>query len=294
MIVRIIGLTAAILLLQMGNVYSEDLNPVVGKVGDFVLREADLDRLISYQPAEAQKSIQSSSEQRTNFIRQILLTKAIASRARKDGFEKKPETREFVSYLIDQYLAQEYLSKVVVANVTSTDEEMKKYYAEHGKDFLIPEAVKVRHIFISAPKDSAAELKDKARAKTEDLLRQIRENEDFGKIAREYSEDSDSAAKGGDLGYITAGKTNSQEFENAAFALKPGEVSNIVETPFGFHIIRVDERREKRTASFDEAKEYIQAQLKEQNKQKKGQEFLDNLVRESGLEIVGQKSVISK
>ena len=294
MIVRIIGLTAAILLLQMGNVYSEDLNPVVGKVGDFVLREADLDRLISYQPAEAQKSIQSSSEQRTNFIRQILLTKAIASRARKDGFEKKPETREFVSYLIDQYLAQEYLSKVVVANVASTDEEMKKYYAEHGKDFLIPEAVKVRHIFISAPKDSAAELKDKARAKTEDLLRQIRENEDFGKIAREYSEDSDSAAKGGDLGYITAGKTNSQEFENAAFALKPGEVSNIVETPFGFHIIRVDERREKRTASFDEAKEYIQAQLKEQNKQKKGQEFLDNLVRESGLEIVGEKSVISK
>ena len=294
MIVRIIGLTAAILLLQMGNVYSEDLNPVVGKVGDFVLREADLDRLISYQPAEAQKSIQSSSEQRTNFIRQILVTKAIASRARKDGFEKKPETREFVSYLIDQYLAQEYLSKVVVANVTSTDEEMKKYYAEHGKDFLIPEAVKVRHIFISAPKDSAAELKDKARAKTEDLLRQIRENEDFGKIAREYSEDSDSAAKGGDLGYITAGKTNSQEFENVAFALKPGEVSNIVETPFGFHIIRVDERREKRTASFDEAKEYIQAQLKEQNKQKKGQEFLDNLVRESGLEIIGQKCVISK
>ena len=294
MIVRLIGLTVAILLLQMGNVHAEDLNPVVGKVGEFVLREADLDRLISYQPAEAQKSIQSSSDQRTNFIRQILLTKAIASRARKDGFEKKPETREIVSYLIDQYLAQEYLSKVVVANVTSTDEEMKKYYVEHEKDFLIPEAVKVRHIFISAPKDSTAEVKEKAKAKAEDLLRQIRKGEDFGKIAREYSEDSDSAAKGGDLGYITPGQTNSQEFENAAFALKPGEVSNIVETPFGFYIIRVDERREKRTASFDEVKEYIQAQLKEQNKQKKGQEFLDNLVKESGLEIVGEKSAISK
>jgi peptidyl-prolyl cis-trans isomerase C len=294
MIVRLIGLTVAILLLQAGNVYSEDLNPVVGKVGDFVLREADLDRMIGYQPAEAQKSIQSSSDQRTNFIRQILLTKAIASRARKDGFEKKPETREIITFLIDQYLAQEYLSKVVVANVTLTDEEMKKYYAEHEGDFLIPGTVKVRHIFISAPKDSTAELKDKAKAKAEDLLRQIRKGEDFGKIAREYSEDSDSAAKDGDLGYIAAGKTNSQEFENAAFALKPGEISNIVETPFGFHIIRSDERREKRTASFDETKEYIRAQLKEQNKQKKGQEFLDNIIKESGLEIVGEKSAISK
>jgi peptidyl-prolyl cis-trans isomerase C len=67
-----------------------------------------------------------------------------------------------------------------------------------------------------------------------------------------------------------------------------------VETPFGFHIVRADERREKRTARFDEVKEYIQAQLKEQNKQKKSQEFLDNLVRESGLEIAGEKSAISK
>jgi len=294
MIVRFIGLTAVFLLLQMVYAHAEDLNPVVGKVGEFVLREADLDRMISYQPEEAQKSILRSSEQRTNFIRQILLTKAIASRARKDGFEKKPETREIVSYLIDQYLAQEYLSKVVVANVTSTDEEMKKYYVEHEKDFLIPEAVKVRHIFISAPNDSTVELKDKARAKAEDLLRKIRKGEDFLKIAKEYSEDSDSASKGGDIGYVAAGKTNSQEFENAAFALKPGEVSNIVETPFGFHIIRMDEKREKRTASFDEAKEYIQAQLKDQNKQKKSQEFLDNLVKESGLEIVGEKSAISK
>jgi peptidyl-prolyl cis-trans isomerase C len=275
-------------------VYADDFNPVVGKVGEYILREADLDRLISYQPAEAQKSIQGSSEQRTNFIRQILLTKAIASRARKDGFEKKPETKEIVSYLIDQYLAQEYLSKVVVANVTSTVEEMNKYYVEHEKDFLIPEAVRVRHIFISASKDSTAELKDKARAKAEDLLQKIRKGEDFVKLAKEYSEDSDSASKGGDLGYVAAGKTNSPEFENAAFALKTWEVSNIVETPFGFHIIRVDEKQEKRTASFDEAKEHIQTQLKDQNKQKKSQEFLDNLVKESGLEIVGEKSAISK
>lgn len=294
MIVRLIGLTAFILCLQMGNAHAEDVNPVVGKAGEFILREADLDRLMSYQPAEAQKSIQGSADQRTNFIRQVLLTKAIAARARKEGFDKKPETREIVSFMIDQYLGQEYLSKVVVADVTATDEEMKKYYAEHEKDFMIPEAVNIRHIFISASKDSPAELKDKARAKADEVLLQIRKGEDFGKLAREYSEDSDSSARGGDLGYITAGQTNSREFENAAFALKAGEPGTMVETPFGFHIIRVDEHREKRTARFDETKEYIQTQLTEQNRQKRVQEFLDKLIRESGLTVVDEKSAISQ
>ncbi len=290
MIPRLIALLAAILIMQIGNVYAQDLNPVVGKVEDFILREADLDRLVSNQPPEAQKIIQTNADQRNNFIRQILLTKAIASRARKDGFDKKPEVKEIISLLIDQSLANEYLGKVVVANIKLTDEEMQKYYSEHQKDLQLPEEVKVRHIYIASPKNPTAELKEKARTKAEELLRQAREGVDFAKIAKEHSEDSDSANKGGDLGYISAGKTNSLEFESAAFALKPSEISTIVETPFGFHIIKVDEKKEKRRATFDEAKEYIQNQLKEQHKRKISQEFLDNLAKETGLEVIGGKN----
>jgi peptidyl-prolyl cis-trans isomerase C len=288
MIIRFILLALSIGMLLAGRVDAEDLNPVAGKTGDFVLREADLDRLLSNLSPEVQKSIENSPEQRSNFIRQFLLTKATASRARKEGFDRKPEVKELLSNLIDQFLAQEYLNKVVIANITITDDELKKYYAEHENEFLVPEAVKARHIFIASSKDSAVELKEKARLKAEVILEKIRKGEDFAKTAREQSEDADTAAKDGDLGYITEGKTNSLEFEKAVFALKSGETSNIVETPFGYHIIRIDDRKEKRTATLDEAKDYMTNLLREEQKKKKAQEFVEMLTRETGLEVTGK------
>jgi peptidyl-prolyl cis-trans isomerase C len=227
-------------------------------------------------------------------VRQLLLTKATAARARKEGFDRKPEVKEVISNLIDQFIAQEYLSKVVIADISVSDDDIKKYYLGHEKDFLVAEAARVRHIYISSPKDSSAELKEKARSKAEMILNQVKKGEDFAKIAKEQSEDADSAVKGGDLGFITAGKTNSPDFEKAVFALKAGEVGSLVETPFGYHVIRVDERKESRTATIEEGKDYIISLLKEQGRQKKGQEFLDALSKESGLEIVGEKTESAK
>jgi len=290
MLVRFFVLAAAIWLLFIDNVCAEDLNPVVGKAGDYVIREADLDRILSTQPLDTQNILKSNIEQRSNFIRQILLTKATSSKARKEGFDKKPEIRELLSTLIDNYLAQEYLNKVVMTNVSVTDEELKKYYIEHEKDFQIPVAVKVRHIFISSPKDSAIELKEKAKLKVEGILLRIRKGEDFVKLASELSEDSDSAVKGGELGYISEGKTNSLEFEKAIFALKIGEISNVVETPFGFHIIFAEDRKEKRVASFEEAKAYISNFLTEDHKKQNVRDFIEKLTKDVKLEVITENS----
>jgi peptidyl-prolyl cis-trans isomerase C len=228
-------------------------------------------------------------EQRANLVRQVLLTKAVAAKARKEGFDRKPDVKEQLSYLIDNFLAQEYVAKVVTANVVVPDEELKKYYAEHEKDFVVPEAAKVRHILVAADKDAAPEVKEKARLKAEALLQQLKKGEDFAKVARESSDDADSAPKGGELGYISPGKTNSEELEKAIFALKAGEMSPVVETPFGFHIIKVEERKEKRTATFDEAKEYMTGILKSQLEQKKAQEFLEKVTKDSGIEVLLDK-----
>jgi peptidyl-prolyl cis-trans isomerase C len=288
MIIRILVLTVTIGMLLTDCLNAEDLNPVAGKAGDFILREADLDRLLGSQSYETQKIVQNSPEQRTNFVKQFLLTKATAAKARRDGFDKKPEIKELLSNLMDQYLAQEYLNKVVVSNVSVTDEELKKYYGEHEKDLQIPAAVKVRHIYIASPKDSAVELKEKAKAKAENILQLIKKGGDFAKIAAEQSEDADSASKGGDLGFITQGKTNSLEFEKAVFALKPGESGNLVETPFGYHIIRVDELKEQRTATLAEAREYISNLLTEENKKQKAVDFIEKLTKETGLEVTAK------
>ncbi len=178
---------------------------------------------------------------------------------------------------------------MVTANAVISDEELKKFYQEHEKDFVLPESVKLRHIFVEAPKDASADIKGKARAKAEGILQRLKKGEDFPKVARESSEDPDTAAKGGELGYLSPGKTNSEEFEKAAFALKPGEISPVVETPFGYHIIKVEERKEKRMVPFEEAKEYIRQNLRGQLEQKKAQEFLDRLTKESGLAVFAEK-----
>lgn len=291
---RFFILTVIIGVLLTRGVQADEINPVVGKVGDFVLKQADIDRLINNQPTEAQKKLRDNPEERSNFVRQLLLTIAVANKAKSDGFDRKPEVKEQLSYLTDQFIAQEYMSRVVTANITVPDEDLKKYYKEHQQDFTLPETVKARHIFIEAPKDASEELKKKARAKAEKVLALAKKGEDFPKLARDYSEDADSATKGGELGSISPGKTNSEEFEKALFALKTGEISNIVGTPFGFHIIKVDERKDKKTATFDEAREYIRNRLKVEFEQRKAQQFLDELTKSAGVEVIDAKAPAGK
>ena len=233
--------------------------------------------------------MQDEPEQRANLVRQILTTNAIATKARSEGFDKKPELMEQLGYLIDQFLAQEYLIKVVTATVTVPDEDLKKYYKAYEQEFLLPEKIKVRHIFIEVSKEAGPAEKAKAQAKAEGVLQKLKQGEDFAKMAKESSDDADTAGKGGELGAISPGKTNSEEFEKAAFAIKAGEISAVVATPFGYHIIKVDERQEKRVATFDEAREYIGAKLKREYEQKKAQEFVDKTTKDAGVEVVTEK-----
>jgi peptidyl-prolyl cis-trans isomerase C len=261
---------------------AEEINPIVGKTGDFVMRQSDLDRLVANQSPETQRLLQSERA-KSEFVRQILLTRALADRARKDGFDRKPEVKEELSYAIDRLLGSIYLRKAVAAGVTVHDDALKAYYTEHETEFVVPVKVKARHIFVEAGSDAPAEAQEKARAKAEMVRGLLEKGGDFARLAAEYSEDEDSAANGGELGYIEPGKTNSEAFEKALFALKPGKTGPVVETPFGYHIVRVEERQDQRTATFDEMKEYIRELLTRQYEQEKMQSFLEKLAKDAGL-----------
>lgn len=281
---------AAVIALSATLSFAEEINPVLGKVGDFSIRETDLDRLIASQPEQAQKQLAERPELKSSLVRDLLLKKAIAMQAKKDGYDRKPEYREKLSYLVDDFLAQEYLAKVVLADIKVADDEMKKYYTEHEKDFLLTESVRARHIFIQLSAKASEEEKLTARKKAEEILARLKKGEAFAKVAQETSEDADTAKNGGELGLLTPGKTNSEEFEKAAFALKNGETSEIVQSPFGFHIIKADEKTEKRTATFDESKSYIEAVLRKELEQKKGEAFVEKIYKESGLEVFTDKA----
>jgi parvulin-like peptidyl-prolyl isomerase len=283
-------MAALLMSVATGIAWAEEANPVLGKVGDFVLREADLDRIIAAQSPEVQKRIQDDPQLRGNLVREILMKKAVVIKARKEGFDRKPEVKEQLSYVFDNFISQEYLVKVVTAGVTVPEEDLKKFYQEHEKEFLEPEQIKVRHILIASTKDAGPEEKQKARGRAEAALLRLKKGEDFAALAKELSEDQNSAQSGGELAVITLGKTNSEEFEKAAFALKPGEISEIVATAYGFHIIRLDQRQEKRPVPFADARDFIFNRLKAEQEQKKVLEFMEKAVKETGLEVAADKS----
>ena len=149
-------------------------------------------------------------------------------------------------------------------NLKISDEEMKKYYEEHKADYYKDE-VKASHILISTVDDNGKELseakKKEAKKKAEEVLKKAKSGEEFSELAKEYSDDSGSAANGGDLGYFTKGQMV-QPFEEAAFSLKSGEISGLVESEYGYHIIKVYDKIDKQL-TFDEVKDEIKKTLTE-------------------------------
>jgi peptidyl-prolyl cis-trans isomerase C len=268
---------------------AEDFNPIIGKSTVLTLRETDLERIMANQPAETRQQLEAKPELKAGMVRELLLKTAIATRARTEGFDRKPEIREQLAYAVDDLLTREYLSKVVVAGVKVPEEDLSAYYKEHAKEFVVPASVKARHIFIQLAASASADEREKARKKAEELLQRLNKGEDFAKLAAEASDDRESATHGGALGVIAPGKTNSPEFEQATLALKPGELSGVVTTPYGLHIIKAEESTAQRPATFAEVRAYIASTLQKEYEQKKTMEFIDKVIKESGVEVYADR-----
>jgi peptidyl-prolyl cis-trans isomerase D len=149
--------------------------------------------------------------------------------------------------------------------VTLSEEEIRAYYDAHQEEFDKGKEVRARHILFRVSPDADEETEAEVKAKAQDVLQQIQEGADFAAMAREHSEDTASAKNGGDLGFFAKGMMV-PEFEEAAFSLTPGEVSDLVRTQFGYHIVQVEETREEEDP-YGKAKPVITDRLKLQQAQ---------------------------
>ncbi len=159
--------------------------------------------------------------------------------------------------------------------VTINEADLKTYYEQNQARLAGQEERRASHILIAVPKGAAPAERDKAKARAEELLETVRKSpESFAELARKNSQDPGSAARGGDLDFFTRGAMT-KPFEDAAFALKKGETSGIVETEFGYHIIRVTDVKAPAQRSFEQMRPELEAELAKQQAQRKFAESAD-------------------
>lgn len=154
-----------------------------------------------------------------------------------------------------------------------SDEELRRIYQSEQDRFRTPERVKVRHILLKTTEKTEEE-KAKAKAKAEDLLKQLKSGADFAALAKAHSEDAGTKENGGDLGWITRGQTV-ENFEKTAFALKPNELSGVISTEYGYHILQVLEKEPARLRPFEEVKAELAEEQKKQRLYDRMQELAD-------------------
>jgi len=144
-----------------------------------------------------------------------------------------------------------------------SDADVLAYYNAHQAQFQVKEQVKVRHILIAVPPGADAKTSSAAQSKAQDLLKQIKAGANFAELASKNSDDPGSKTQGGELGWLDRGKTV-PEFDKAAFALAPGQTSDVIKTQFGYHILQVEDKKTAHTRPLDEVKSEILPILEQQ------------------------------
>jgi peptidyl-prolyl cis-trans isomerase D len=152
------------------------------------------------------------------------------------------------------------------AQVEPTEEELQIYYDEHRDAYEVGEQVRARHILLRVSPDASEDEKQAVRQRAVDIRKRALEGEDFAELAKEFSEDS-TAAVGGDLGAFGRGVMTGP-FEAAAFAVEPGQISDLVETQFGIHVIKVEEKLPAGTRTLDEARNEIRTAVQKRGSRK--------------------------
>jgi peptidyl-prolyl cis-trans isomerase C len=165
-----------------------------------------------------------------------------------------------------------------------SEADAKQFYDKNPDRFKEPETVRASHILARFPDNADAAGKQKARAKIEGVLKEVKAGGDFAALARKHSEDG-SAQSGGDLNFFSR-EQMVPSFADAAFALSVGSVSDIVETQFGYHIIKTTDKRPGRTVPFDEVKDQIAGYLRQQRQQEKTESLIEQLRGKSTIEIL--------
>jgi peptidyl-prolyl cis-trans isomerase C len=241
----------ALLILSNGPLHAQDKDPLVAKVNGVEVHQSDL----AVAEDEAGQIPQMSPEAKQDYLVQFVADMILVSKAAQDKkFGDSADFKRKLEFARKKLLMEGLLQSV--GKESLTDEAMHKVYDEAVKQISDEKEVNARHILFRAPagdEKAGKEAEDKAKA----VIVRLKKGEDFAKVATELTEDPSGKANGGDLGYFTK-EQMVPEFSDAAFKLEKGQISEPVKSQFGWHVIKVEDKRTKQAPKFEEVKPQIE------------------------------------
>lgn len=243
---------------------------VIIKIGDDTIKNSEVvDIWKGLFPGGAAPDFNSFDETiRQNVLRGLISERLIYQEALKTGYDKNPEVKKRLAALQKQVVMQAFMDDK--ARQLVTDDQLKALYDAKVEASKGEEEIKARHILVGSEEEA------------QKIVDAIKKGASFEKLAKEKSTDKGSGANGGELGWFTKDKMV-PEFAEAAYKLKKGEVSGPVKSPFGYHVIKVENRRPIKIAPFEKMKESLQAEVAN----KMVQTYLENMLKKAHIKYYG-------
>ena len=243
-------------------------NKVLVRVSNHVITEKDLKAKIAKMPPYYQNVVAKNPKK---YIEEIIVETLCYEEGVRKGIDRDKEVKEVVNEAKKKIVMAKLIKNEVEDKIVVTEDEMKKFYDEHKDEFKTPEMWRASHILVADEKEAKAMLDELAKgAKFEDL-------------ARAHSIDA-TASRGGDVGYFRAGQLI-PDFEKACLKLDVGQTSGIVQTQFGYHIIKLTDKKEPGVKSYEEAKRAIEAELKKKKRSELFNALVLRLKNKYGVEV---------
>jgi peptidyl-prolyl cis-trans isomerase C len=248
----------------------EQKGQVIAEVNGAVITTDDFKKELAILPPYL-KQMAETADGRKEMLDSMVVRELVMQDAQKEGLDKSKEVADRMEDMKKRVIVEAYLKKKVEQSVNISDAELQKFYDKNKDKFKAGDQVRASHILVKTEKEA------------QDVLAQLKGGAKFEDLAKKYSTDP-AAAKGGDLGWF--GKGNMiPEFEQVAFSMKEGDVSGVVKTKFGFHIIKVTGKRPAGILPFAEVKEQLKASLMPEKQQEVFKKVKDDLKKNAKLSV---------
>jgi len=264
-----------------------DSNTSLDDAGKSQIRQVALNSLINKKLIEQkirELDIKVTDEEVRQAIEDVKKSNNITQENLKEALEARGITfDEYKAQIKEQLERLRLISMEVRSKIQISEKEMREYYAANPEKFQVDEAFHARQIFFPISPKAMEEERKRTTASAEKVLAEVKGGADFAELAKKYSKDP-SAAEGGDLGFLKKGELL-PEFDEALVNLKPGEISGLIRTPAGIHILKLEEMRQGKSRSFEAAKPEVEDLLYKKRSEERFSQWIDDLRKNAAVEI---------